>query len=124
MVEQCKGRSTPARQARTRLAGASRAAVLAAVAMFGAGGALMAMTSGASAWCSGPGCYGPPPAAGVVGGLAIGALAGAAAAGAFAAPPPPPPPVVYDEGPECYMTSRRVWVEGLGWRRRPVEVCD
>ncbi len=119
MVEmQHRGRSTPA-----RLAGAPRAVVLAAVAMLGAGGALMATTSGAAAWCRGPGCYGPPPAAGVIGGLAIGALAGAAAAAALA-PPPPPPPVVYDEGPECYMTSRRVWVEGLGWRRRQIEVCD
>lgn len=94
------------------------------LAMLGGGGALIASTSGASAWCNGPGCYGPPPAAGIVGGMALGALAGAAAAGALAAPPPPPPPVFYDDGPECYLTSRRVWIEGRGWRNRQVEVCD
>lgn len=101
---------------------APRRVVLAALAMLGAGGALMATTSGAAAWRHEPGPYGPP-VAGVIGGLAIGALAGAAAAGALA-PPPPPPVFMDDDDGECYMTARRVWVEGLGWRRRQVEVCD
>jgi hypothetical protein len=60
-------------------------------------------------------------AAGVIGGLALGALA----AGAFSAPPPPPAyePVrrVYDPG--CELTRERYW-DGWRWRYRTVEVCD
>lgn len=105
-----------------RTTGATRKVALAMLAMASGIGVVALSGTGAAAWCDGYGCGGPPPAAGIVGGLALGALAGAAAAGALA--PPPPPVVVYDDGPECYITSRRVWVEGRGWRRRNVEVCD
>jgi hypothetical protein len=81
-------------------------------------------------------CHGCGVAAGVIGGLAAGAIIGGAIAGgpAYAAPgpvyvePPPPPPSYYyddgDDGPVCHIERRRVWVEGWGWRHRRVEVCD
>jgi hypothetical protein len=59
-------------------------------------------------------------AAGVVGGLAAGAILG----GALAARPAPAPVEVYEDEPDCHIERRRVWVEGIGWRRRPVEVCE
>jgi hypothetical protein len=59
-------------------------------------------------------------AAGIVGGLALGAAIAAGAAGAAAAPAP----VVVDDEPECRIVVRRVWVEGFGWRRQREEVCD
>ena len=66
-------------------------------------------------------------AAGIIGGLAVGALIGSAAA----APPPPayyaPAPVYVEPapvyGPECRMHRERFW-DGYGWRSRRVEVCD
>jgi hypothetical protein len=73
-------------------------------------------------------CHGCGVAAGVIGGLAAGAIIGGAIAGqpAYAEPPPPPPPRVYyeDDGPVCHIEHRRVWVEGWGWRRRRIEVCE
>jgi hypothetical protein len=33
-------------------------------------------------------------------------------------------PVYYDDEPVCRLTHRRVWVEGVGYRTRRVEVCD
>jgi hypothetical protein len=57
-------------------------------------------------------------AAGIVGGLALGAAIAAGAAGAA------PGPVVVEDEPECRMVVRRVWVEGYGWRRQREEVCD
>ena len=63
-------------------------------------------------------------AAGVIGGLAAGALiAGAAGAGPYYAPPPAyyaPGPVYY--GPSCRIVRERYW-DGYGWRHRRVEVC-
>jgi hypothetical protein len=66
-------------------------------------------------------------AAGIIGGLAAGAIIGSA----VAAPPPPvyyaPAPVyvapapVY--GPECRVRRERFW-DGYGWRSRRVEICD
>jgi hypothetical protein len=72
-------------------------------------------------------CHGCGVAAGVIGGLAAGAIIGGAIAGqpAYAEPPPPPPRVYYeDDGPVCHIERRRVWVEGYGWRHRRIEVCD
>ena len=75
-------------------------------------------------------CHGCGVAAGVVGGLAAGAIIGSALAGqpAYAEPAPPPPPrYYYDEdgdGPICHVERRRVWVDGYGWRHRRIEVCD
>ncbi len=75
-------------------------------------------------------CHGCGVAAGVVGGLAAGAIIGGALAGqpVYAEPAPPPPPRYYydedDDGPICHVERRRVWVEGYGWRHRRIEVCD
>jgi hypothetical protein len=63
-------------------------------------------------------------AAGIIGGLAVGALVGAAAANGpyygygpgYAAGP-----AYYGYG-GCYWTRQRVW-DGWGWRFRPVRVC-
>ena len=89
-----------------------------------------ALPSSAQAHCNGCGV-----AAGVVGGLAAGAIIGSAIANsgpAYVAPAPvyaPPPPAyvapseVY-EGDICHVEHRRVWVEGYGWRSRRIEVCD
>jgi hypothetical protein len=69
-------------------------------------------------------------AAGAVMGLAAGAMIGAAAANAaptYYYPAPPPRRVYYYEpveAPVCYMTKRRVWVEGYGWTVRRMEVCE
>lgn len=61
--------------------------------------------------------------AGVLGGLAAGAIIGSAIA-----PRPyyygPPPVVVYEDVPACRLMRERVWVEGYGYRTRRVEVCD
>jgi hypothetical protein len=81
-------------------------------------------------------CHGCGVAAGVVGGLAAGAILGSALAGpryvepapVYVTPPPPPPPsaVYYDDpyAPVCHIERHRVWFEGYGWRYRRVEVCD
>ena len=80
-------------------------------------------------------CHGCGVAAGVVGGLAAGAIIGSAIANSgptyyepapVYAPPPPayaaPSEVV--EGDVCHVERRRVWVDGYGWRSRRIEVCD
>ncbi len=85
------------------------------------------------------GCYGCAVGAGVIGGIAAGAIIGSAIANspppppAYYPPPPPPPPygppqVVYGPGyaelaPGCYWGKRKVWVEGVGYRWRTVQVC-
>ena len=71
-------------------------------------------------------CRGCGVAAGVIGGLAAGAIIGSAIANS---PPPPPPDVVYIErepvyGPVCHLERRRVWIEGYGYRWRRFHVCD
>ena len=74
-------------------------------------------------------------AAGVLGGAALGALAGSAAAGAYAPPPPPPgyyppPPVRYVEPvdappPRCHREFVRTWDPYAGvYVDRPRRVCD
>ena len=81
------------------------------------------------------GCHGCGVAAGVVGGLAAGAIIGSAIANSgptYYEPAPvytPPPPAYAApsevvEGDVCHVERRRVWVEGYGWRSRRIEVCD
>jgi len=66
-------------------------------------------------------------AAGVLGGLAAGAIIGSAAAPYYYAPPPPPPayyapaPVYY--GPQCVWQKQRYW-DGYYWQVRRVKVCN
>lgn len=76
-------------------------------------------------------CHGCGVAAGVVGGLAAGALIGSAIANSGPAPvyadPPPSRARVYyedDDAPVCHFERRRVWIEGYGWRHRRIRVCD
>lgn len=69
-------------------------------------------------------CRGCGVAAGVVGGVAVGALIGSALARPAYDPPPPRYYVVEEEEPVCYIERRRVWIEGRGWRSRRVEICD
>ncbi|MCW5688207.1 MAG: hypothetical protein KIT76_06645 [Pseudolabrys sp.] len=80
-------------------------------------------------------CHGCGVAAGVVGGLAAGAIIGSAIAGprAYEVPPPgyyepapvyvEPAPRYYYEGPACHIERQRIW-DGYRWRHRRVEVCD
>ena len=61
----------------------------------------------------------------LIGGLALGAIAGAAIASsrpAYAYPPAyyGPAPAYY--GPQCYITKERFF-DGYGWRVRRVQVC-
>jgi hypothetical protein len=73
-------------------------------------------------------------AAGIIGGIAAGAILGSALSGpryyepapVYVAPPPPPAYYYeeYGDGPICHVERRRVWVEGYGWRKRRIEVCD
>lgn len=95
------------------------------------------------------GCYGCAVGAGVVGGLAAGAIIGSAIANSPPPPPPyygpppaaygpppgaygPPPPGAYGPppgpgyaqlAPGCYWGQRKVWIEGVGYRWRTVQVC-
>jgi len=59
-------------------------------------------------------------AAGVIGGLAVGAMIGSAAA-ANNGPYYQPAPVYY--GPPCHWARQRVW-DGFGWRWTRVRVCN
>jgi hypothetical protein len=94
------------------------------------------------------GCYGCAVGAGVIGGIAAGAIIGSAIANSPPPPPPPPyygpppygppppaaygpppPPPGYGPGyaqlaPGCYWGQRKVWVEGIGYRWRTVQVCQ
>jgi len=82
-------------------------------------------------------CHGCGVAAGVVGGLAAGALIGSAIANSgpvYVEPAPvyvaPPPPRVYYEepayveGPVCREVRRRIHIQGVGWRWSREEVCN
>ncbi|HZL30252.1 MAG TPA: hypothetical protein VFC54_04225 [Pseudolabrys sp.] len=75
------------------------------------------------------GCRGCGVAAGVVGGLAAGAIIGSALAGPRYAEPAPPPvyyapePAYVAEEPACHVERQRFW-DGYSWRHRRVEVCD
>jgi hypothetical protein len=82
------------------------------------------------------GCWGCAVGAGVIGGVAAGAIIGSAIANSppppppgYYGPPPPPPPPGYAPGyaqlaPGCYWGQRKVWVEGVGYRWRTVQVCQ
>jgi hypothetical protein len=65
-------------------------------------------------------------AAGLLGGLAVGTLAGAAAAQPSYYYPYPayyyPPPPVYVPAPRCWFEYRRVW-DGYGYPLARVRVC-
>jgi hypothetical protein len=79
-------------------------------------------------------CHGCGVAAGVVGGLAAGAIIGSAIAGSrptYVEPAPvygPPPPAYYvepaDVEPECHTVRRRVFIDGVGYRWTREDVCD
>lgn len=68
-------------------------------------------------------------AAGVLGGLAVGAIIGGAAAnGGYYGPGPGPGygyygGPAYVAGPPCYWHRERFW-DGYGWRVRRVQICD
>jgi hypothetical protein len=75
-------------------------------------------------------CRGCAVGAGVVGGLALGAIIGSSIANSqprYVEPAYGPPPVYYApeyvEGPVCHIERQRFW-DGYGWRHRRVEVCD
>lgn len=73
-------------------------------------------------------------AAGIIGGTALGLIAGSAAAAAAGPPPPPPPPPYYapayapgpgpyGPGPHCWFEPQQVW-NGYAYVVRQVRVCD
>ncbi len=78
-------------------------------------------------------CSGCAVGAGVVGGLALGAIIGSSIANSqprYYEPAPvyvEPPRAYYApeyvEGPVCHVERQRFW-DGYGWRHRRVEVCD
>jgi hypothetical protein len=80
------------------------------------------------------GCFGCGVGAGLLGGVVAGAIVGSAIANSpppppyYYPPPPPPGPAYYgpgyaDLGPGCHWARHRVWVEGVGYRFRTVQVC-
>ena len=84
-------------------------------------------------------CIGCAVGAGILGGVAAGAIIGSAIANsppppppAYYYPPPPPAAVVYPApgpgyaavAPGCYWGKRQVWVEGYGYRWRTVQICQ
>jgi hypothetical protein len=84
------------------------------------------------------GCFGCAVGAGVLGGAVAGAIVGSAIANSppppppYYGPPPPPPPGEAYYGPPaayaavepgCHWARHRVWVEGVGYRLRTVQVC-
>ena len=94
--------------------------------------AAAALVAAASPDPAAAGCRGCGVAAGVVGGLAAGAIIGSAIANSQPAPvyvaPPPPPgayvaPPDYVDGPVCHVERHQYW-DGYAYRTRRVEVCD
>ena len=84
------------------------------------------------------GCYGCAVGAGVLGGVVAGTIIGGAIANSPPPPPPgyyppPPPPGYYPPpppgpgyaqlAPGCYWGKRKVWIEGVGYRWRTVQIC-
>ena len=86
------------------------------------------------------GCFGCAVGAGIIGGVAAGAIIGSAIASSPPPPPPPgyyPPPAAYgpppgpppgpgyaELAPGCYWGKRKVWIEGVGYRWRTVQICQ
>src|SRR5271155_888694 len=92
------------------------------------------------------GCFGCFVGAGILGGVAAGAIIGSAIANSpppgYYPPPPgyyPPPPGYYPPpaaygpppgpgyaqlAPGCRWAQRRVWVEGVGYQMRTIQVCQ
>jgi hypothetical protein len=89
-------------------------------------------------------CVGCAIGAGILGGVAAGAIIGSAIANSPPPPPPPgyypppppgyypppppgayyPPPPAYAQlAPGCHWGHHRVWVEGVGYQWRTVQVC-
>jgi hypothetical protein len=113
--------------------------LIALVAAAGIGLASVAVPSTADARC-----FGCAVGVGVLGGLVAGAVIGSAVAnsppppppGYYGPPPPgyygppPPPPYAVAPGPAyaqlapgCHWGKHKVWVDGVGYRVRPVQVC-
>jgi len=90
------------------------------------------------------GCFGCAVGAGILGGVAAGAIVGSAIANSPPPPPPPgyypppppgyypppppgayygPPPAYAQLAPGCHWGQRKVWVEGVGYQWRAVQVC-
>jgi hypothetical protein len=107
------------------------------VAATGIGLASLAVPSAANAYC-----VGCAVGAGILGGVAAGAIVGSAIANSpppppayyppppppgYYAPPPgayaPPPPAYAQLPPGCRWGKRRVWVEGYGYQVRVVQIC-
>ena len=67
-------------------------------------------------------CFGCYVGAGILGGVLAGAIVGDAVANA--PPPPGAAPAAYAQlAPGCHWERHRVWVDGIGYRVRPVAVC-
>jgi len=108
--------------------------IIGIVAATGIGLVSLAAPSTANAYC-----FGCAVGAGVLGGVAAGAIVGSAIANSPPPPPayypPPPPPPAYGYGPPppppayaqlapgCHWGKRRVWVDGVGYQIRTVQVC-
>ncbi len=90
---------------------AFRKTITAALAALTLGTAAIATASSASAgYYHRHRHYGGYAAAGIIGGLALGALAASAARPAYAS--------------ECYRVRQRVWIDGYGYGYRRVTVCQ
>jgi len=94
--------------------------------------AAAALVAAASPFPAQADCRGCGVAAGLIGGVAAGAIIGSAIANSqpapvYVAPPPPRPayaePPEYVDGPVCHIERRQFW-DGYGYRVRRVEVCD
>jgi hypothetical protein len=100
------------------------------------GGAMLASTSDAEAQYRYRRGYGAPVAAGIIGGIAAGALIAGAARPAYgysnsyyAAPrhygySQSAYEPVYEEAPACYVQRRKVWIDDFRYTYRRVRVCD
>lgn len=108
-----------------------------------AGAASVGLAALATPGTANAGCIGCAVGAGVLGGVAAGAIIGSAIANSPPPPPPPgyypppppgyyppppgayyPPPPAYAQlAPGCHWGHRRVWVEGVGYQWRTVPVC-
>lgn len=100
-------------------------------------GVALAVAGGIMISVAAPAQAGGAFVAGVLGGTALGLVAGSAIAAAAAPPPPPPPPGYYapyapayaggpgpyGPGPRCWYEPQQVW-DGYAYVVRRVRVCD